>query len=166
MADDEPPFDELEPGTTRQEITPLQRRALQAGFRDLGIERPERLAVVSQVIGRPAASANDLDVSEASASTRSHHARVGGSPMPGRWPAISHQSRRAVNRLPRWRGTLEASPRQGRAGMLTPCPHPVTLGALRSSAMAAGRVGLCPSRGAEFARRSRDVELVPCRATG
>jgi hypothetical protein len=78
--EDEPPLDDgigphvdepagghmlgaLEP--ERVPITDAQRKALHAGFRDLGIERPERLRIVTGVVGRPVTSANELDEGEA-----------------------------------------------------------------------------------------------------
>jgi hypothetical protein len=62
---DEPPLDdELE--RAADAITPQQMKALQAGFKDLGLERPARLAFSSAVIEREVASAKDLSAAEAS----------------------------------------------------------------------------------------------------
>jgi hypothetical protein len=58
--EDEPPLDE-----PVEAITDTQRRGLQSGFRNLGIDRAERLATVTRVVERPVTSANDLTKDEA-----------------------------------------------------------------------------------------------------
>jgi hypothetical protein len=70
---DEPPLDGPPPSSGAAEsevagpapITDAQRRALQASFRELGVERAERLRTVTGMVGRPVKSANDLTADEA-----------------------------------------------------------------------------------------------------
>jgi hypothetical protein len=66
-ADPSPPPAATEPDTPM--ITKAQLRALHAAFRDLGItdkDKPERMRVTVEIIGRPVESANDLYEREAS----------------------------------------------------------------------------------------------------
>jgi hypothetical protein len=66
---DEPPLED-EPGTTATgrgtPITDAPTKALQASFRDLGIERAERLGIVTGIVARPVKSAKELTSAEAS----------------------------------------------------------------------------------------------------
>jgi hypothetical protein len=69
---DEPPLDEPEsaPAATdapsEEKLTPAQMKALQAGFKDLGLEdRTERLELSSAIVERKVPSAKDLTRSEA-----------------------------------------------------------------------------------------------------
>ena len=68
---DEPPLDDP-PGTVVQRdaervpVNDAQRAALHAAFRDLGVDRAERLRDVSEILGRPVGSVVDLDTTEAS----------------------------------------------------------------------------------------------------
>jgi hypothetical protein len=64
---DEPPLDDaVDAQDASDAITPQQMKALQAGFKELGLERPARLAFVTAVIERDVRSAKDLSTAEAS----------------------------------------------------------------------------------------------------